>query len=81
MKKKTLWLQFILLFIVSISQWEINVCHTAFRYQLLKSGPLHFIGQPYCKKGRLAKVKDGIINLTLRSYLFDQHTIYPKYFK
>ncbi len=35
----------------------------------LKSGLLHFTGQPYCKKSRSAKVKDGIINLFLRKYL------------
>jgi len=28
----------------------------------LKSGHLHLTGQPYCKKGRSAKVKDGITN-------------------
>jgi hypothetical protein len=37
----------------------------------LKSGLLHLTGQPYCKKGRSAKVKDGIINLILRNYLVD----------
>ncbi len=26
-----------------------------------KSGFLHLMGQPYCKKSRSAKVKDGII--------------------
>jgi hypothetical protein len=30
-------------------------------------------GQPYCKKGRSAKVKDGIINLILRNYLIDRY--------
>jgi hypothetical protein len=59
-------------FIVSISQEEINVCSTAFRYQLLKSGLLHLTGQLYCKKSRSAKVKDGIINLFLRNYLIDR---------
>jgi len=38
----------------------------------LKSGLLHLTGQPYCKKSRSAKVKDGIINLILRNYLVDQ---------
>jgi hypothetical protein len=33
----------------------------------LKSGLLPSTGQPYCKKGRLAKVEDGIIYLILRS--------------
>ncbi len=41
----------------------------------LKSGLLHLTGQPYCKKSRSAKVKDGIINLILRIYLFDRYTI------
>jgi hypothetical protein len=31
----------------------------------LNSGLLHLTGQPYCKKSRSAKVKDGIINLIL----------------
>ncbi len=39
-----------------------------------KSGPLHLTGQPYCKKGRSAKVKDGIINLFLRKYLVGQYS-------
>ncbi len=40
-----------------------------------KSGLLHLTGQPYCKKSRSAKVKDGIINLILRHYLVDRYTI------
>jgi hypothetical protein len=36
----------------------------------LKSVLLHFTGQPYCKKSRSAKVKDGIINLILMNYLY-----------
>ncbi len=36
-----------------------------------KSGLLYLTGQPDCKKSRSAKVKDGIINLFLRSYLVD----------
>jgi hypothetical protein len=40
----------------------------------LKSGLLHLTDQPYCKKGRSAKVKDGIINLFLRNYLVDQYS-------
>jgi hypothetical protein len=39
----------------------------------LKSGILHLAGQPFCKKSRSAKVKDGIINLFLRNYLVDQY--------
>ncbi len=42
---------------------DINSC---------KSGLLHLTDQPYCKKGRSAKVKDGIINLILRNYLIDR---------
>jgi len=37
-----------------------------------KSGPLHLTGQPYCKKSRSAKVRDGIINLFLRNNLIDR---------
>jgi hypothetical protein len=37
----------------------------------LKSGLLRLTGQPYCKKSRSAKVKDGIINLILGNYLID----------
>jgi hypothetical protein len=39
----------------------------------LKSGLLHLTVQPYCKKCRSAKVKDGIINLILRNYLIDRY--------
>jgi hypothetical protein len=39
----------------------------------LKSGLVHLTGQPYCKKGRSAKVKGGIINSILRNYLVDQY--------
>ncbi len=39
---------------------------------------LHLIGQPYCKKSRSAKVKDGIINITLRNYHVDQYSLYYK---
>ena len=38
----------------------------------LRSGLLHLTGQPYCKKSRSAKVKDGIINLILRNYQVDR---------
>jgi hypothetical protein len=41
----------------------------------LKSGLLHFMSQPYYKKSRLAKVKDGIINLILRNFLVDRYTL------
>ncbi len=36
-----------------------------------KSSILHLTGQPYWKKSRSAKVKDGIINLFLRNNLID----------
>jgi hypothetical protein len=39
----------------------------------LKSGLLHLTEQSYCKKGRSAKVKDGIIDLILRNYLVDRY--------
>jgi hypothetical protein len=39
----------------------------------LKSGLLQLTGQPYCKKTRSAKVKDGIINLFLRNYLVGRY--------
>ncbi len=38
-----------------------------------KSGLLHLMVQPDCKKSRSAKVKDGIINLFLRNYLVDRY--------
>ncbi len=41
----------------------------------LKSGLLHFTGQPYCKNCRSAKVKDGIIKLILRNYLIDRYNL------
>ncbi len=40
----------------------------------LKSGLLHFTGQPCCKKSTSARVKDGIINQILRNYLVDQYS-------
>jgi hypothetical protein len=39
----------------------------------LKSGLVHLTRQPYCKKGRSGKVKDGIINLSLGNYLIDRY--------
>jgi hypothetical protein len=41
----------------------------------LKSGLLHLTGQPYCKKSRSAKDKDGIISLILRNYCIDQYMV------
>jgi hypothetical protein len=37
------------------------------------SGLLHFTSRPHCKKSRLAKVKDGIINFILGNYLVDRN--------
>ncbi len=42
----------------------------------LKSCLLHLTSQPYCKKSRSAKVKDGIITLFLRNYLVGQYSIH-----
>jgi hypothetical protein len=39
----------------------------------VKSGLIHLTGQPYCKKSRCTKVKDGIIHLILRNYLVDRY--------
>ncbi len=39
----------------------------------LKSDLLYLTSQTYRKKSRLAKVKDGIINLILRNYLIGQY--------
>ncbi len=38
-----------------------------------KSDLLHLTDQPYCKKSRSTKVKDGIINLILRNFLIDRY--------
>jgi len=47
-----------------------TVLHSDFNS--LKSDLLHLTGQPYCKKCRSAKDKDGI-NLILRDYLVDRY--------
>ncbi len=39
----------------------------------LKSGLLHLTGQPYCKKSRSAKPKDGIMSLFIRNYVVDRY--------
>jgi hypothetical protein len=44
-----------------------------------KSGFLHLMGQPYCKKCRSAKAKDGIINLFLRNDLIGGYTCFVSY--
>jgi hypothetical protein len=43
----------------------------------LKSALLYLTGQPYCKKSRSAKVKDGIKSLILRNYFVDRYTGWP----
>jgi hypothetical protein len=43
-----------------------------------KSGFLLLEGQPYCKKSRSAKVKDGIINLFLKNNHIDRYSTYLK---
>ncbi len=45
----------------------------------LKSALLYLTGQPYCKKGRSAKVKDGIINQILKNYLIDRYIVESYY--
>jgi hypothetical protein len=47
------------------------VLHSDINYH--KSGLLHLTVQPYCKKSRSAKVKDGIINLFLWNYLIGRY--------
>jgi hypothetical protein len=42
--------------------------------QILTSLSVHLTGQPYLKKGRWAKVKDGIRNLIIGNYLIDQYS-------
>ncbi len=49
--------------------------------RLPKSGLLHLIGKTYCKKGRSAKVKDGITNLILSNYLVDGYSVEIIYVK
>ena len=44
-----------------------------------KSSLLHLTGQPYWKKSRSAKVKDGIINLFPRNNLIDRYMMYRKW--
>jgi len=44
------------------------------QFNSIKSGLLHLTGQPYCKKSRSAKVKDGIINLFLGNYLVGRYS-------
>ena len=43
-----------------------------------KSSLLHLTGQPFWKKGRSAKVKDGIINLFLRNNLIDRYNLHSR---
>jgi hypothetical protein len=64
---------FITLFIVSISQQEINVCCTTFRYQLCQVWPPSFNWQAILQKGNLAKVKEQIRNYIISNYLAHQY--------
>ncbi len=43
-----------------------------------KSGFLHLMGQPYCKKSRSAKVKDGIITYFLGTISFIDTYVYDE---
>jgi hypothetical protein len=47
------------------------VLHSDINY--LQSGLVHLTSKPNSKKGSSAKVKDGIINLSLGNYLIDRH--------
>ncbi len=73
MQKENTWFQFIILFIVSISQQESMFVVLHSDINSLKPGLLHLTGKLYCKKSRSEKVKDGIINLILRIYLIDRY--------
>ncbi len=59
----------ILLILLHHSRKPRQVLHS--HINSLKSGLLYMTSQPYCREGRSAKVKDGIINLILRNYLID----------
>ncbi len=41
----------------------------------LKPDLLHLTGQPFCKKGRSAKVKDAIMNYSPRNYIVDLYIV------
>ncbi len=73
MKKKTLGFSslYCLLFQFLSKKSMFAVLHSDINY--LNAGLLYLTGQDYCKKSRLAKVKDGIINLIHRNYLVDQY--------
>jgi hypothetical protein len=73
MKKKTLWFSslYCLLFPFHNRKSVFAALHS--NINSIKSGLLHLTGQPYCKKSRSAKVKDGIINLILRNYFVDRY--------
>jgi hypothetical protein len=72
MKIENTWFWFIILFQNLNRKSMFAVLHSDI--SSLKSGLLHLIGQPYCKKGRSAKVKGGIRNLILTNYLIDPYT-------
>jgi hypothetical protein len=72
-KRNTLVLvNFCLLFPFYMRKTMFAILHSDINYP--KSGLLHLTNQPYCKKSRTAKVKDGITNLILKNYLLDQYT-------
>jgi hypothetical protein len=54
-----------------VSQQEINVCSTAFRYQLPYIWPPSFNRPAVLQKGQIQQVKGGIIHLILRNHLVD----------
>jgi hypothetical protein len=66
----------ILLFIVSYLNRKSMFAVEHSDINSLKSGLVYLIGQPYCKKRRSAKVKGGIINLSLGNYLIDRYIPY-----
>ncbi len=68
---KNSWFKFIILFQFLNKKEMFAVLHSDINS--LKFGPLHLTRQSYCKKGRSAKVKGGIINLSLSNYLIDQY--------
>jgi len=53
-------------------QWQLAILYSDMNS--FKSGLLHLSSQPYCKKGKSAKVKDGIINYSLKNYFIDWST-------
>ncbi len=57
----------------------VNLGNQCFQYCIqisTLSSLAHLTDQPGCKKGRLAKVKDGIRNLILCNYLIDRYRVW-----